>query len=232
MQIDGAYLMPQTSSTNTGSESAQVIKENSSFQAQLEEASRKLNGNTTIKTMTPEEVAQRNDDIKKASVQLEAIMLKMLYNEMWKTVPKDELFGDDNAMDIYRDMYNEELTKKAADDLGLAPGIPVFGGGGDTTFVNIGAGCTTPGDTHIYVGTSGWVSTCLDYQTVDINAMITGVLSAKHGYFNYYAELETAGKCFEWVMSHLALDEVGVYLDQTKVTDVENKYHSLYNLGI
>ena len=122
------------------------------------------------------------------------------------------------------------LTQKAANDLGLVEGIPVFGGGGDTTFVNIGAGCTRPGDTHIYVGTSGWVSTYLDYQTVDINAMITGVLSAKHGYFNYYAELETAGKCFEWVMDHLALDEVGIYLEQKKVTDdIESKYTSLYD---
>lgn len=121
------------------------------------------------------------------------------------------------------------LTKKAAQDLGLVDGIPVFGGGGDTTFVNIGAGCTEPGDTHIYVGTSGWVSTFMDHQTVDINAMITGVLSAKHGYFNYYAELETAGKCFEWVMNHLALDEINVYLDQTKITDVESKYLSLYD---
>ena len=112
------------------------------------------------------------------------------------------------------------LTKKAAKELGLIEGIPVYGGGGDTTFVNIGAGCTKPGDTHIYVGTSGWVSTYLDYQTVDIDAMITGVLSAKHGYFNFYAELETAGKCFEWVMNHLALDEVGVYLDQTRIRAV------------
>jgi xylulokinase len=121
------------------------------------------------------------------------------------------------------------LTEKAAKDLGLVKGIPVFGGGGDTTFVNIGAGCTKPGDTHIYVGTSGWVSTFLDHQTADINAMITGVLSAKHGYFNYYAELETAGKCFEWVMDHLALDEVGVYLDKKLITDVESKYLSLYD---
>lgn len=120
------------------------------------------------------------------------------------------------------------LTEKAAAELGLVKGIPVFGGG-DTTFVNIGAGCTRPGDTHIYVGTSGWVSTFLDHQTVDINAMITGVLSAKHGYFNYYAELETAGKCFEWVMDHLALDEVGVYIEHTKVTDFESKYTSLYD---
>ena len=122
------------------------------------------------------------------------------------------------------------LTKKAAEELGLVEGIPVFGGGGDTTFVNIGAGCTRPGDTHIYVGTSGWVSTYMDHQTVDINAMITGVLSARHGYFNYYAELETAGKCFEWVMNHLALDEVGIYLNNAKVPDdIEGKYTSLYD---
>ena len=128
MQIDGAYLMPQTSSTNTGSESAQVIKENSSFQAQLEEASRKLNSSTTIKTMTPEEVAKRNKDIKDASVQLEAIMLKLMYNEMWKTVPKNTLFsdGNDNAMEIYRDMYNEEITKAAAEGGGIGLGDFIY----------------------------------------------------------------------------------------------------------
>ena len=122
------------------------------------------------------------------------------------------------------------LTKKAAEDLGLIEGIPVFGGGGDTTFVNIGAGCTRPGDTHIYVGTSGWVSTFMDHQTVDIDAMITGVLSAKHGYFNYYAELETAGKCYEWALNHLALDEIGIYLNKANVTDdYESRFTSLYD---
>ena len=122
------------------------------------------------------------------------------------------------------------LTAKAANELGLVPGIPVFGGGGDTTFVNIGAGCTRPGDTHIYVGTSGWVSTFMDHQTVDIDAMITGVLSAKHWYFNYYAELETAGKCYEWALDHLALDEIGVYLNDAKVTDdYESRFTSLYD---
>ena len=123
-----------------------------------------------------------------------------------------------------------ELTEEAACDLGLAAGTPVFGGGGDTTFVNIGAGCTRPGDTHVYVGTSGWVSTFLDRQKVDIDAMITGVLSARRGYFNYYAELETAGKCFEWVMNHLALDEIGVYLEQATVADdIESRHTTLYD---
>ena len=122
------------------------------------------------------------------------------------------------------------LTEKAARELGLIPGIPVFGGGGDTTFVNIGAGCTRPDDTHIYIGTSGWVSTFMDHQTVDIDAMITGVLSAKHGFYNYYAELETAGKCYEWVLNHLALDEIGLYLNDTKVMDdYDSKFKSLYD---
>lgn len=122
MQIDGVHLMPQTNSTNTAPETSQMLNENSSFQAQLDAATDKLNKTSpTIKTMTAEEVAQRNEDIKKASVQLEAIMLKMMYNEMWKTVPKNELFsdGNDNAMEIYRDMYNEELTKAAAEGGGI-----------------------------------------------------------------------------------------------------------------
>lgn len=123
-----------------------------------------------------------------------------------------------------------KLTEKAAKELGLKVGTSVFGGGGDATFVNIGAGSTTPGDTHIYVGTSGWVSTYLNYQTVDINAMITGVLSAKKGFYNYYAELETAGKCYEWAINRLVLDDMGVYLENTLTTDnVESKFTSIYD---
>ena len=120
MRIDNSYLLPQMSGTNTGAQGAQILNEESTFQEQLKKATEKLdNSSTKIKTMTEEEVAQRNQEIKDASVQLEALMLKMMYNSMWKTVPKDELFGDSNAMDIYRDMYNEEITKKAAEGGGI-----------------------------------------------------------------------------------------------------------------
>lgn len=120
MRIDNSYLLPQMVATGAGAEGTQMINDESTFQEQLRAATDKLNNSSTkINTMTDEEVAQRNKDIKDASVQLEAIFLKLMYNAMWKTVPKDELFGESNAMDIYRDMYNEELTKKAAEGGGI-----------------------------------------------------------------------------------------------------------------
>ena len=120
MRIDNSYLLPQLGATNAGAEGAQMLNEESSFQEQLKKATDKLDSSSTkINTMTDEEVAKRNQEIKDASVQLEAIFLKLMYNEMWKTVPKSKLFGDSNAMDIYRDMYNEELTKKAAEGGGI-----------------------------------------------------------------------------------------------------------------
>ncbi len=109
--INGVELIPQMTATNSGVQGAQIINEHNSFQKQLNEA--------TSKIMTAEDVAKRNQEIKEASVQLEGIFLKLMFNEMWKTVPKNELLGNSNAMDIYRDMYNEEITKKAAEAGGI-----------------------------------------------------------------------------------------------------------------
>ena len=123
-----------------------------------------------------------------------------------------------------------ELLPVPAAELGLEPGTPVFGGGGDASLIGVGAGSVAIGDTHVYSGTSGWVSTVVDKSIVDASAMIAAVLGAEVGRYNYFGELETAGKCLEWVKDHLALDEIGVYLDTKNVTDeYEGKYTSLYD---
>ena len=122
------------------------------------------------------------------------------------------------------------LTGRAAEELGLVPGTPVFGGGGDASLIGIGAGAAAVGSTHIYCGTSGWVSTVTDRQLGDVNAMIAAIVGAQRGRFNYFAEMETAGKCLEWVKDHLALDEIGVYLEKREVTgSQEAVYTSLYD---
>jgi len=122
------------------------------------------------------------------------------------------------------------LTETAASQLGLPARIPVFGGGGDSSLIGVGAGCVKVGDTHIYSGTSGWVITVTDKQMVDVTAMIAAITGAQSGKFNYFAEMETAGKSLEWVRDHLALDEINIYLEKTKVTDgYESTYTSLYD---
>ncbi len=122
------------------------------------------------------------------------------------------------------------LTKQAAEELGLVEGTAVFGGGGDASLIGVGAGAVGMGDTHIYQGTSGWVGTVVDKSIVDTSAMIAAIVGAQKNKFVYFAELETAGKCLEWVKDHLALDEIGIYLEKKHVAESkEAVYTSLYD---
>jgi len=122
------------------------------------------------------------------------------------------------------------LTDRAAGEMGLSPGIPVFGGGGDTSLTAIGAGCLEPNDTHIYVGTSGWVVANVQKRMVDINNFIASILGAIPGGYNYIAEQETSGVCLQWVRDHLARDEIGVYLKDNEATTPEEESGHLYEL--
>lgn len=115
------------------------------------------------------------------------------------------------------------LSLTAAEELGLVADIPVFSGGGDASLIGIGAGSVRPESTHVYVGTSGWVSTVTTKRKVDTEAMIASIVGARTGYYNYFAEHETSGKCLEWVRDHLALDDIGVYLKGADVRNVPDK---------
>ncbi|MCR4842677.1 MAG: FGGY-family carbohydrate kinase [Eubacterium sp.] len=149
--------------------------------------------------------------------------------------PLMKMFGvkKEHMPDIIRSTDEAgKLLHGPAEELGLAAGTSVFGGGGDASFIGLGAGCVRPGDTHIYCGTSGWVSTVVPSQMVDTRYMIAAITGADPNSYNYFAEMETAGKCLEWVKNHLALDEIGVYLDRkdiTSSTGMEKTYISLYD---
>ncbi len=98
------------------------------------------------------------------------------------------------------------ITDKAAEELGLVAGTPVFSGSGDASLIGVGSGAVYPGDTHVYMGTSGWVSTVTEKQKLDVGSMIASIAGAELETFNCFAELETAGKCLEWARNHLMLD--------------------------
>ena len=124
-----------------------------------------------------------------------------------------------------------EITKQAAEELGLAEGTAVYGGGGDASLIGVGAGATEVGDTHIYSGTSGWVGTVVPEQLVDAGAMMAAIVGANPETYNYFAELETSNKCMGWVKDHLALDEIGVFLKKYghKKDDLEEESFNLYD---
>ena len=144
-----------------------------------------------------------------------------------------DLFGIDEIhlpMVIKTKEIAGRLREEQAAELGLRAGTPVYGGGGDASLIGVGAGCVKAGDTHIYCGTSGWVSTLVKRQKVDTDNMIAATVGALDGLYNYFAEMETAGKSLEWVKDHLAKDEIGVYLDKEDISgSKETVYTSLYD---
>lgn len=122
------------------------------------------------------------------------------------------------------------LAAESARELGLEPGTPVFGGGGDASLTGVGAGAVEPNDCYVYTGTSGWVSCVVDKRVTDVSTRAASIVGAIGGFYNYFAEQETAGKCLEWVRDHLAKDEIDLYLDKQSVVDgPESRYRSMYD---
>lgn len=121
------------------------------------------------------------------------------------------------------------LTPQAAAELGLPVGLPIFGGGGDLSLISLGSGSLEKNSTHIYIGTSGWVCTTVEQRMTDINGMVASILAAAPGKYNYISEQETSGRCLQWIRDHLALDEIGIYLEQQTIADREEEYRSLYD---
>ena len=102
------------------------------------------------------------------------------------------------------------LTESAASEMGLVPGIPVFGGGGDVNCVAIGCGAADVGEGHFYYGTSGWSCVTIDHTVTDLVHRLGSVVGADKGTYNYLAQMEAAGKCFEWAVDNIASDTIGV----------------------
>ncbi len=96
-----------------------------------------------------------------------------------------------------------KLKKGSAEELGLAEGTPVVSGGADVSLCSVGAGCVNVGDVLVYSGTSGWVATTVDKLKLDIGNLIGALVGADPETYNYIAEIETSGKCIEWVKDRL-----------------------------
>lgn len=100
------------------------------------------------------------------------------------------------------------LLERAAMELGLAPGTAVIAGGSDVSLCQIGAGCLEAGQVNVYSGTSGWVETTVGKLHTDVGNLIGTLVGADPTVYNYVAEVDTSGKCMEWVKDRIDLPEM------------------------
>ncbi|MCC8024737.1 MAG: carbohydrate kinase [Clostridium sp.] len=97
-----------------------------------------------------------------------------------------------------------KTTPQAAAEMGLAPGISVFGGFGDLPAITVGTGCCQKDMAHIYFGTSSWLVNIMEErrenyapQYFTFNQEFEGALFA----------LQTGCFAFDWAVSQFYHEE-------------------------
>jgi len=95
-----------------------------------------------------------------------------------------------------------ELTEIAAEDLGLLPGIPVFGGAGDPMTAAVGSGTVNEGDACLNLGTSAFIGVLTRKQLTGRRGLAT-IQSADPDILMMYGESSTAGASLEWAVREL-----------------------------
>jgi xylulokinase len=96
-----------------------------------------------------------------------------------------------------------KVSKKAAEELGVKEGIPVFGGCCDIAALAIGTGSCSLGDAHAYLGTSGWIGYVLPH---DPDAVYVPPLD-KEKDIGFYGLGISVGPSTNWIVDQLYLNE-------------------------
>ncbi len=96
------------------------------------------------------------------------------------------------------------LTSKAAKELGLAEGTPVFGGFGDLPAITVGTGCCQKNMVHAYFGTSSWLVDILDERKEDYAPQY---FTFNHEYEGALFALQTGCFAYEWAIDQFYHEE-------------------------
>ncbi|MGD0390672.1 MAG: xylulokinase, partial [Tepidisphaeraceae bacterium] len=101
-----------------------------------------------------------------------------------------------------------KLTAAAAEELGLSPGTPVVGGGGDQAAGAVGNGIVSTGIVSATLGTSGVVFAHSDQPTRDPLGRVHTMCHAVPGKWCVFGCMLSAGGSFQWFRNNLAAAEV------------------------
>lgn len=109
---------------------------------------------------------------------------------------------------IESDKISGNLTRKAADELGLREGVPVVGGGGDQPAGAIGNGIVREGLTSATIGTSGVVYVHSSRYRVDPDSRVNTFCSCVSGQWCLFGCVLSAGGSLRWLRDTVGRDFV------------------------
>lgn len=109
------------------------------------------------------------------------------------------------------------LTEEAAQQLGLMPGTPVFGGTSDHAAAILGTGCIRPDDAHIYMGTSAWLAVVTDADGPHPGRMPSPVPGRKYHFY----DTDSGGVCIDFLIDNFYRAERDAGQDVFRILDSE-----------
>ncbi|ADY00539.1 xylulose kinase [Vulcanisaeta moutnovskia 768-28] len=99
------------------------------------------------------------------------------------------------------------IDPKVTEEIGLPSHIRVIAGCGDLPCSPIGVGAVDYYETHLYIGTSSWITTHVPFKKTDIFHNIASLPSALPGKYYVPVEQENAGSCLDYTMKTLSIKD-------------------------
>lgn len=109
------------------------------------------------------------------------------------------------------------VTAGAAAETGVPEGTKVVAGCGDMQCSLVGAGCVEDYSTHLYVGTSSWITAQVPFKKTDIFHNIASLPSAIPGKYFIAAEQENAANSLEFMCTTLGIPQENKYEEMDRM---------------
>jgi xylulokinase len=118
-----------------------------------------------------------------------------------------------------------QLTKEAAEQLGLTEGIPIVIGGGDGASATVGAGAVKEGPAYNYIGSSSWISFASPRPIYDPRRRIFNWAHMVPHMFAPCGTMQAAGGSYQWLRRQICgleeLEARGIDKDVYEIMNYE-----------
>jgi len=109
------------------------------------------------------------------------------------------------------------VTSRASGETGVPEGTKVIAGCGDMQCSLVGAGCVDDYSSHLYVGTSSWITAHVPFKKTDIFHNIASLPSAIPGRYFVAAEQENAANSLEFMCTALNIPRQNKYEEMDRM---------------